>query len=425
MSKRTGYRLLMPLMVLLVLLVLNLVVDVVLMNRNPDARSFFSLGLAVDSYGNTLLRGDIINVLNSASELVILAIGMTLVTAVSGGQDISVGAVAAVAGSVFIKAAGTGEITWGTVFMAFIACCLVAMLCGAFNGALVAVFRIQPMIATLVMFTAGRSIAYAINGNASPKLYDDLTRQIGSYFSGVPIPTSIFLVIIYVVIFFLLFRFTNLRLYLETVGINEKSARLNGLNPVFLKLLAYIILGFCVAAAGFLNTCRMQRLDHLGILGGIEMDAILAVAIGGNALGGRPDSVTVQLWRTTTGNVNDGVLAASDGSATKVLSGYGDTIEPINFTFSGFEEHNNLGVAYTYFVKQTTVDPNYTVSINGMAVTDILKEFELEGSKVWDIKGTKHQLHCARQYRHRPEAGRQRHLQGDHGAHQRHKHRDL
>jgi simple sugar transport system permease protein len=173
-----------------------------------------------------------------------------------------------------------------SIFFAFLVGCAAAMLCGAFNGALVAVFKIQPMIATLIMFTSGRSIAYWINGTASPKLYDDLTRQIGTFIDGVPLQTPIFIVLIYLIMFSLIFKFTNLRLYLESVGINQRSSRLNGINPVAIKILAYVIMGICVGAAGFISTCRMQRLDHLGILSGIEMDAILSVAIGGNALSG-------------------------------------------------------------------------------------------------------------------------------------------
>ena len=287
-----GLQLVMPIMIMSLLLVVNLVVDFILMNNNPDATSFFTIRMIQDTFGNNVLSGNIISILNNASELVILAIGMTLVTAASGGQDISVGAVAAIAGSIFLKVVRLNpDPTWVSVILAFIVCCMVAMLFGAFNGSLVAVFRIQPMIATLIMFTAGRSIAYGINGGASPKLFDNITKQIGTFFSGVPIPTPIFIVLIYIIGFSLLIKFTNLRLYVESVGINQKASRLNGLNTVVIKIMAYVLLGICVAAAGLINTCRMQRIDHLGILGGIEMDAILAVAIGGNALSGGKFSI--------------------------------------------------------------------------------------------------------------------------------------
>jgi simple sugar transport system permease protein len=287
-----GFQLAMPVMILFLLLIVNLIVDSVIMSNNPNASSFFSIRIIQDTFGNKVFSGSIISILNNASELVILAIGMTLVTAASGGQDISVGAVAAIAGSVFLKMVRLNEdVTWVPLIFAFMVCCAVAMLFGAFNGSLVGVFKIQPMIATLILFTSGRSIAYGINGGASPKLFDSLTKQIGTFFPGVPVPTPIFIVLIYVIGFFFFLKFTNLRLYVESVGINQKASRLNGLNPVVIKILTYVVLGICVAAAGVINTCRMQRLDHLGILGGIEMDAILAVAIGGNALSGGKFSI--------------------------------------------------------------------------------------------------------------------------------------
>jgi len=291
-KRQKEFRLLMPLMVLLLLLVINLIVDSIVTRANAGADSFFSIRMIKDTFGNNVLSGNIVSILNNASELVILAIGMTLVTAASGGQDISVGAVAAIAGSIFLKLVRlNADVAWPHIILAFAVCCVAAMVFGAFNGALVAVFKIQPMIATLILFTAGRSIAYGINGGASPKLFDDITRQIGTFFTGNPIPTPIFIVIIYIIGFALLLKFSNLRLYVESVGINQKASRLNGLNPVAIKILAYVLLGVCVAAAGLINTCRMQRLDHLGILSGIEMDAILAVAIGGNALSGGKFSI--------------------------------------------------------------------------------------------------------------------------------------
>jgi len=292
LNRQRGFQLLMPFMILFLLVIVNFFVDLILMKNNPDASSFFSIRMIQDTFGNNVLSGSIISILNNASELVILAIGMTLVTAASGGQDISVGAGAAIAGSIFLKVVRlNADVTWMPLIFAFVVCCVVAMIFGAFNGSLVAIFKIQPMIATLILFTAGRSIAYGINGGASPKLFDDLTKQIGTFFAGVPIPTPIFIVLLYIIGFSLLLKFTNLRLYVESVGINQRSSWLNGLNPVVIKILVYVLLGLCVAAAGLINTCRMQRLDHLGILNGIEMDAILAVAIGGNALSGGKFSI--------------------------------------------------------------------------------------------------------------------------------------
>jgi simple sugar transport system permease protein len=269
-------QLLIPLIALALIALFNLI-------RDPG---FFSVSLTQNNTGNTVLAGNLISILNGASELAILAMGMTLVTAACGGQDISVGAAAAIAGSVFVRVLHGGAITGGSIMLAFLACCAVAMLFGAFNGTLVAVFNIQPMIATLILYTAGRSVAYWINGGATPTVESPIISAIGGFIPDVPIPTPIFIVILCGIIFALLFKFTNLGLYTQAVGINQKAARLNGINTTGVKLLSFVILGLCVAVAGCISVSRLSLINHETILVEIEMDAILAVAIGGNALSG-------------------------------------------------------------------------------------------------------------------------------------------
>jgi simple sugar transport system permease protein len=269
-------QLLIPLIAILLLVIFNLI-------RDP---SFFSIGISANNRGDPVLQGNLVSILNGASELVILAMGMTLVTAAAGGQDISVGALAAIAGSVFVKILKGGAVTGPTVLLAFLACCVAAMLFGAFNGSLVAFFRIQPMIATLILFTCGRSIAYWINGGATPTVESPIINAIGSFIPGIPIPTPILIVIVMGILFGLVFRFTTLSLYVQTVGINQGAARLNGVNTVGIKLLAFIILGVCCAVAGTIGVSRLGLINHETLLINIEMDAILAVAIGGNNLGG-------------------------------------------------------------------------------------------------------------------------------------------
>ena len=99
-------------------------------------------------------------------------------------------------------------------------------------------------------------------------------------------PTPIFIVIICGIIFALLFRFTTLSLMTQAVGINQRAARLNGINSTGVKLLTFVILGACCAVSGTIAVGRMGLINHETVLSEIEMDAILAVAIGGNALGG-------------------------------------------------------------------------------------------------------------------------------------------
>lgn len=282
LKKFARSQLVVPLLALLLLIVFNLIRDV----------GFFALTVTTNNDGNTVLSGNIISILNGASELAVLAIGMTLVTASSRGQDISVGAVAAIAGSVFVRVLRENQITMPIILAAFLASCVVAIIFSAFNGTLVAAFKIQPMIATLILFTAGRPIAYWINGGATPTVESPLLGYIGSFIPGIPIPTPIIIVILFGALVSLVLRFTNLGLYTQAVGINEKSARLNGINVVWIKILSFMILGVCVAIAGCIGVSRIGLINHETILLDIEMDAILAVAIGGNSLGGGKFSLT-------------------------------------------------------------------------------------------------------------------------------------
>ncbi|MBR4581474.1 MAG: ABC transporter permease [Lachnospiraceae bacterium] len=252
--------------------------------RDP---SFFSITINHNNDGNIVLAGNLISIINAASELAVLAMGMTLVTAACGGQDISVGAAAAIAGATFVKVLKSGSgITGFSVVLAFLIACIVAMIFGAFNGTLVSVFKIQPMIATLILFTCGRSIAYWINGGASVPVDSPIIKGIGSFIPGVPIPTPVLIVIAVAIIFKLVFHFTSLELFTQSVGINGSASRLNGINATFIRMLSFVILGLCVAVAGVIGVSRLGLINHETLLIDVEMDAILAVAIGGNNLGG-------------------------------------------------------------------------------------------------------------------------------------------
>ena len=265
-----------PLVALIVLVVFNLI-------RDP---SFFSLMIKKNNLGNSVLTGNLISILNGASELVILSIGMTLVTSATKGQDISIGAAAAIAGSVFVKILRAGTINAGTIFAGLVLACIVAILFCLFNGILIAKFNIQPMIASLILYTAGRPIAYWINGGATPNVDSPLLTYIGGFIPHIAIPTPILVVVVFILLINLLLKRTTLGLYIQSVGINERAAKLNGINPVIWKLAVFVILGVCVTMAGSINVCRIGLINHETILLDIEMDAILAVAIGGNSLGG-------------------------------------------------------------------------------------------------------------------------------------------
>ena len=266
-----------PIVALLLLAIFNLIVD----------PSFFKVILSDDSAGNPVLSGYLITILDFGSELAILAIGMTLVTAATGGQDISVGATIAISGSVILRVlCGTNsrpETLQAPIIVAILISCLVA------------IFKIQPMVATLILFTAGRPIAAWINNNELPIISEKSFSYFGGFIPGIPVPTPFFIAIGCMIVMALVLRFTNLGLYTQSVGINASSSRLNGLNPTFIKFLSFIILGLCVAVAGLIKVSRLSTINYSVIAKDIEMDAILAVALGGNALSGGKFSMSASI----------------------------------------------------------------------------------------------------------------------------------
>lgn len=268
----------LPLSVMALLIIINLI-------KGAD---YFTISLV-----NGALYGNIPNILFGASELVILSIGMTLVTAASQGQDISIGVSATITSAVFVWfVLHAGEVTLLTIVAGFLLSCVAGLATGAFNGILVSIFKVQPMVASLILFTGGRSIAFMIDGKLSPILANDISNKIGTVIPGVPIQTPIILTVIFIAIVAIVLKTTNLRLYVESVGINRNAARLNGINPKKIIFLTFLIMGVCTAVAGFIAVNKAGRHDSVNLLKLIMMDAILAVAIGGNSLIGGKFSVT-------------------------------------------------------------------------------------------------------------------------------------
>lgn len=271
----THHHLFLPLVCLAVVLLANVL-------KTPD---FFQVSL-----NNGVLYGYVIDVINRASELVILAVGMTLVTAASGGQDISVGAVMAVSGAVCCQILSGGEVSVNAfanpMLLAVLAALAAAALCGAFNGFLVAKMHIQPMVATLILYTAGRGIAQLVTKGQITYVRVDAYKVAGGYIAGCPVPTPVFFALAVVLLVCLFLKKTALGLYVESVGINGSASRLVGLNATRIKWITYILCGLLAGIAGIVASSRIYSADANNIGLNLEMDAILAVALGGNALGG-------------------------------------------------------------------------------------------------------------------------------------------
>ena len=215
LKRLTSYSLFLPILCLLLVLIVNLV-------QTP---SFFKITIQ-----NGVLYGFIIDILNRSSGLILMAVGMTLVVASSGGTDISVGAVSALGGAVCVVVLGTGDAYQMPYILSLLLPLLVGLLCGAFNGFLVSYMKVQPMVATLILFTAGRGIAQLVTGSFILYVKPKEFQYLGSFLPGVPIPTPFFVAAFVIIATWLILRYTSIGMYIESVGINRKASRLIGLN---------------------------------------------------------------------------------------------------------------------------------------------------------------------------------------------------
>jgi simple sugar transport system permease protein len=260
--------LLRPVAALLVLLVLDAIL----------VPGFFRLELK-DGH----LYGALVDILNRAAPLMLAALGMTLVVA-TRGIDISVGAVVALSGTVAAMLVG-GATSGAPMGMALLAAFGVALMCGLWNGVLVAGLKLQPIVATLILMVAGRGLAQLLTDGQIVTVYYQPFFFLGSgYLAGLPFSLLVVAVVFAVTV--LLMRKTALGLFIQAVGINPVAARLAGLRTASLIVFVYMFCSACSGLAGMLITSNIKSADanNAGLL--LELDAILAVTLGGTSLAG-------------------------------------------------------------------------------------------------------------------------------------------
>lgn len=220
------------------------------------------------------------NILLQVSPTVLVAVGMTLVIA-TGGIDLSVGAVMAIASAVAASSFGLGLVP--AVLLAL----GVGLGAGAFNGTLVSGFRIQPIIVTLALLIAGRGVAQVINGGKIILVEDANFLSLGQgRVAGVPVQVFVMFAVVAAAIFVM--RATSFGRYVAAVGGNEAAARLAGVKVHRTKIAVYALSGLLAGLAGVLETARQGASDAPNIGLNIELDAIAATVVGGTPLtGGR------------------------------------------------------------------------------------------------------------------------------------------
>jgi ribose/xylose/arabinose/galactoside ABC-type transport system permease subunit len=276
MMKLLRHHLFWPLTALVVLLVVNSVAN----------ENFARL-----TFRNGHVYGALVDIIRQSAPLMLVAIGMTLVIA-TRGIDLSVGAIMAVSGAVAMTilhdSGNPGAMS--TVLVAIVVALAVSLLLGVWNGLLVSVLGIQPIVATLVLMLAGRGVALLITGGHITTVVSAPYKFVASgYISLAPFAFLIGLVAIVVVA--LIERRTALGVLTEAVGINPEASRLAGVRSRGILWGAYIASGVLSGVAGVIYASNTMAADSNSAGYLIELYAILAVVLGGTSLMGGKFSI--------------------------------------------------------------------------------------------------------------------------------------
>lgn len=277
MRSLARHNLFWPLLALALLLLVNVV----------KVSSFFSIEVQ-DGH----LYGSLIDILRNGAPTLLIALGMTLVIA-TRGIDLSVGAIVAISGAVACTylAGSPDESSAGRAIVAMSMAVGICVLLGLWNGFLISVLRIQPIIATLVLMTAGRGLAMLITDGQIITVNNALFKKVGAGFA-LGLPVAILIAMAVFAITALLTRRTALGMLIESVGINPEASRLAGVRARTITWTVYVFVAFCAGIAGLMIASNTSAADanNAGLF--IELDAILAVVIGGTSLAGGRFSLT-------------------------------------------------------------------------------------------------------------------------------------
>ena len=235
------------------------------------------------------LSGNLIDILRASAPILMIAVGMCLVVATSG-IDLSVGSIMVVAGAVSMELLSGMDGTTGNAALTLVIALGIATALGAVNGVLVSVVGLQPFISTLVMMLAGRGIAKVITGGQNTTADNDSFAWLANgYVIGIPVVFLLSMAIVALV--WVLVRRSALGLMLEAIGMDSRASRLAGVKRRSLQLTVYSASGLLAGIAGVFATASVMTVDVSRTGYQLELDAILAVVIGGTSLAGGKFSI--------------------------------------------------------------------------------------------------------------------------------------
>jgi len=267
-----------PFMVLVLLLLIN---------------AFLTRGFFTIEWKDGRFSGILVDILNRSTYIGIIAIGLTLVIS-TGGIDISVGSVVAISGAIAAYLIG-GElvlqgdqqilVTRTPMGVAIVAALAASLLLGMWNGLLVSRLRIQPIVATLILMVAGRGIAQLVTNGQIITIYYKPYYFIGNG-TLLGIPFSIYILLAVLILVILATRRTALGLFFESIGVNRTASRYSGIQEQRIVFWSYAFCAFCAGVSGLLVSSNVKSADGNNAGDLFELDAILAVVIGGTSLNG-------------------------------------------------------------------------------------------------------------------------------------------
>ena len=278
------------------------------------------------AYGRIVQFSTISNLFINNAYLIILAVGLTFVI-VTGGVDLSVGAVIAISSLVGVMLANQG---WNPVAV-IIVMILIGSVFGTASGVLIQYFNVQPFIATLAMMFLARGLASMLSTTPERLADDSPIRSFSTEWKVIDGPKINYLVTtpnvviaaLVVLVAFLVLHRTRLGRTVYAIGGSESSALLMGLPVVRTKLAVYVISGTLAGLAAVVYTSKLGIAQNItGV--GWELDAIAAVIIGGTLLtGGAGFVLGSVVGALVLGLMN--VLITRDGSipqeATTIITG--------------------------------------------------------------------------------------------------------
>ncbi|MEU8271398.1 ABC transporter permease [Sphaerisporangium sp. NPDC049002] len=271
MTALLRHRLLWPVVILIALLLLNVV---------------FTDGFLSVQIKDGHLYGSLVDIARFGAPLILVALGMTLVIA-TGGIDLSVGSVVAIAGALACLRISDlrDQNSVGGVLAAVAVTLALSLLLGAWNGFLVAGVGMQPIIATLILMVAGRGLAQLVTDGQIITINSAPYKLIGGGY-WLTLPFGVIVVPAVLALTAFLTRRLALGLLIESVGGNAEASRLAGIRSRGVIIMVYTFCALCAGIAGLMVSSNVSSADGNNAGLWIELDAILAVVIGGTSLAG-------------------------------------------------------------------------------------------------------------------------------------------